>query len=319
MTAPSPTPPARWTSAQRIQQVIDNLCRPSPNHRTRSLPTSNTGAGRVPARPASGTRGSEPPRAERPGVRLPDPGRPTPLSVAPAVARRPCSTSSPRFLDATEGNRARQRGGGRSAVERPAGGAGIGPGAAERPSCSPARWASKPPLRPARKPRRCSLWQALETAQARQFRRGPAPDSSTPASRRGGANLVRGPAPATVHCSGARASARACTSSTTVSRPWTRPPTPALRAALFAETADATVVIVAQRARHDPRRRSRSSSWTGGTYRGDRGTHPELMVGCQALPGNHRVTTRLGSGRVRRADGRRRAAAPAGNAPFSPA
>ncbi len=90
------------------------------------------------------------------------------------------------------------------------------------------------------------LWHALEIAQARGLRRGRWRAAWTRRSPRAA------PTCPAASGSGWPSPGRWCTSrrstcSTTRSRPWTTPPTRPLRAALAAETADATVLIVAQR------------------------------------------------------------------------
>ncbi|HTF55399.1 MAG TPA: ABC transporter ATP-binding protein [Pseudonocardia sp.] len=122
------------------------------------------------------------------------------------------------------------------------------------------------------------LWRALETAQARQFVAG-LPGQLDARVERGGANLSGGQRQ---RLSIARALIRrpslylfddcfSALDAATDAR---------LRAALVAETADATVVIVAQRA-STILDADQIIVLDGGTIAGI-GTHPELMAGCQA-------------------------------------
>ena len=90
------------------------------------------------------------------------------------------------------------------------------------------------------------LWQALEVAQAERLRRAHA-ERAGRADRAGRHQRLRRPAPAAGDRPGAGRAGRRSTSSTTRSRPSTTPPTRRCAAALARETADATVVIVAQR------------------------------------------------------------------------
>ena len=109
------------------------------------------------------------------------------------------------------------------------------------------------------------LWEALEIAQAADFVR---PDARRPrgAHHPGRHQRLRRAAPAARHRAGARAQARASTSSTTRSPRSTLATDARLRAALRPVTAEATVLIVAQRVsthrarRPDPRARGRPSS-----------------------------------------------------------
>ena len=90
------------------------------------------------------------------------------------------------------------------------------------------------------------LWARARGRAGPRLRRGDARAASTPRSRRAAPTSPAGSASGW-RSPGRWSAGRRSTSSTTPSRRSTTPPTPALRAALAEETADATVVIVAQR------------------------------------------------------------------------
>jgi len=235
--------------------------------------------------------------------------QPTPLSVAPAVARptllnlipgsstRPKEPCSSRVeVAARRANQLRPESGWRrrrpTAVRRHG-------GQATSASASPSHGGA--------------AVAGAGDRSARQFVAG-LPGQLDARVERGGANLS-GASASDCPLRGRSCVARACTSSTTVSRPWTRPRR-RFAGRLFAETADATVVIVAQRA-STILDAEQIIVLDGGRIAGSGPIRTDGRL--SGLPGNHRVTTRLGSGRCERADGRRRAAAQRATRRFSPA
>ena len=113
------------------------------------------------------------------------------------------------------------------------------------PTCSRA---PSPPTcaTPIPTPPTSELWEALEVAQARDFVAGHARRPRRP-HRPGRLQRVGRPAPAPGHRPGRWSASPASTCSTTRSRPSTWPPTPACAPRWPPWSADATVLIVAQR------------------------------------------------------------------------
>jgi len=278
--------PRAVTSAQRIQQVIDTLPAiaepPDP-----VTPDVNTGA--VEFRHVSfGYAGSERPVLNDLAFAF-RPGQTNAIVGGTGSGKTTLLNLIPRFLDATEGTVLV------NGVEVAAqssdqlrAGIGLAPQTAQLFAgtvASNLRFGQPEATE-------VQLWQALETAQARQFVAG-LPGQLDARVERGGANLSGGQRQ---RLSIARALVRrpslylfddcfSALDAATDAR---------LRAALFAETADATVVIVAQRA-STILDAEQIIVLDGGRIAGI-GTHPELMVGCQAY--QEIIASQLGWGAV---------------------
>ena len=134
------------------------------------------------------------------------------------------------------------------------------------------------------------LWQLPRDRAGQRVRRGDA-RAARGADRPGRRQRLRRAAPAPRHRPGAGQAGRRSRSSTTASRRWTSRPTPGCARRCASETADATVIIVAQRVGTIMHADQIIVLDDDGTIAGI-GTHDELLETCETY--REIVTSQLG-------------------------